>query len=122
MLGFNYDMFNRISNILLKTQSDDDLSLAYTSRTINVKGNESTLYIKLFKDELQIPYIVFKNKRVGTATELVNECKNICKELDLSKIVISGVMSEEMESFCNKLNFKRLADNGFGYYDYELVV
>lgn len=85
MLGFNYDMFNRISNILLKTQSDDDLSLAYTSRTINVKGNESTLYIKLFKDELQIPYIMFKNKRVGTATELVNECKNICKELGLRK-------------------------------------
>lgn len=123
MKDFSDSICNRISDILLVHQEDDDLSIAYNKNTIDIIGNEGRLYIKLFRDELQIPYIVFKNRRVGTGTAVVNECVNICRELGLRRIVVLGVLTEEMKLFCNKLKFSKVRP--MGYYDnndYELVV
>ena len=122
MVSFNKDICDRFSEILLSTQEDDDLSICFNKNTIDVIGNEGRLYIKIFKDELHIPYIVFKNTRVGTGTAILNECKRVCKELGLVKIKILGVMTKEMEMFCRKFNFTKLQDNGFGHYDYMLLL
>jgi len=121
MKEFTQDICDRFSNILLETQSDDNLSIFYTKNTIDVNGDEGRLYMRLFKDELQIAYIIFKNRRVGTATKIVNECISVCKELDLKRIVVQGVSSEEMKLFCNKMNFTKIEDK-FGNKDYELLV
>lgn len=121
MKELSFDICNRFYSIMLKHQSDDNLSLVSRSNTVCIDGDEGRLYMRLFRDELQIAYIVFKNRRVGTATDIVNECINVCKELNLKRIVIQGVLTEEMELFCNKMNFSKIEDQ-FGNKDYELVI
>ncbi|MGV3076400.1 hypothetical protein ACEE21_15075 [Clostridium baratii] len=122
MAEFTESIYNRFSDILLAKQKDDNLSIHYTKNVIDVNGDEGRLYIKLFRDEIQIPYIVFKNKRVGTGTEVINECINIGKSLGLSKVMILGVLTKEMELLCEKMKFIKYRDNGFGHYDYMLEI
>ena len=122
MKEFTQDICDRFSNILSESQSDDDLSIFYTKNTIDVNGNEGRVYIKLFRDEIQIPYIVLKNRRRGTGTAVVNECINLCKEMDLKKVVVLGVMTEEMKCLCNKLGFSKIKYNYYDNNDYELLV
>lgn len=107
---FTREIAERLYSIVTKTQSDDDLSLYFTNNILDINGNESRVYIRIFKDELQIAYLVFKNRRKGTGTDLLNECKLICKELGLSRIIIESVLTFEMECFCEKHGFKNIKD------------
>ena len=122
MKEFTKDICDRFSNILLEFQSDDNLSIYHTKNTIDVNGDEGRVYIKLFRDEIQIPYIVLKNKRKGTGTAVINECINICKEMNLKRVTILGVMTEEMKCLCNKLGFSKIEYNYYDNNDYEFVL
>lgn len=119
---FTDSMCSRFSDVLLATQGDDDLSISYHEGVFDAIGNEGRLYIKIFRDELQISYIVFKNKRVGTGTGIINECIRTGRELGLKKVLILGVMTEEMTLLCDKMKFSKLRENGFGHYDYILSI
>lgn len=96
------DIANRIYAVICETQSDDNLTMYYSSTTLDINGDEGRVYIRVYRDELQIAYVVFKHKRKGTCTKLLNECKLVCKELGLTKILIESVMTDDMECFCKK--------------------
>lgn len=121
MKELSFDICNRFYSIMMEYQSDDNLTLSSSSNTVTIDGDEGRLYMRLVRDELQIAYIVLKNRRVGTATAIVNECIKVCKELNLKRIVIQGVLTKEMELFCDKMNFSKI-ENEFSNNDYELVV
>lgn len=107
-LKFTEEIANRLYNSVLKTQSDDNLSLNFSNNVIDISGDEGRVYIRLFKDELQLAYLVFKNRRQGACTDLLNECKLICKELGLSGISIESVLTFEMMCFCKKHGFNTI--------------
>lgn len=99
------DIANRIYAVICETQSDDNLTMYYSSTTLDINGDEGRVYIRVYRDELQIAYIVFKHRRKGTCTKLLSECKLICKELGLTKILMESVLTNDMECFCKKHGF-----------------
>ena len=99
------EMARRLYNIVYATQADDNLTLHFTNTTLEIDGDEGRVFIRVFRDELQIAYIVFKHRRKGTCTKLLSECKLICKELGLTKILMESVLTNDMECFCKKHGF-----------------
>lgn len=122
MQKFTIDTCKRFSRILLKTQSDDNMSIAYGKETIDVIGDEGRLLIKLSIDGILIGYMAFKNKRKGTGTAIINECIDICKEEGLGKVTVIGVISKDMECLCKKLGFSKVEYHYYDDNDYELLV
>lgn len=117
------DIANRLFAVIYETQSDDNLTGNYSATTLDINGDESRVYIRLFKDELQIAYVIFKHKRKGTCTKLLNECKLVCKELGLTKILVESVLTDDMENFCRKHSF-RLKEESYNSFpkNYLLVL
>lgn len=99
------EMARRLYNIVYAAQADDNLTLHFTNITLEIDGDEGRVFIRVFRDELQIAYIVFKHRRKGTCTKLLSECKLICKELGLTKILMESVLTNDMECFCKKHGF-----------------
>lgn len=99
------EIARRLYSIVYATQSDDNLTLHFTNTTLEIDGDEGRVFIRVFRDELQIAYVIFKHKRKGTCSKVLNECKLICKELELTKILMESVLTDDMECFCKKHGF-----------------
>lgn len=115
------DIANRLFAVIYETQSDDNLTMYYSPTTLDINGDEGRVYIRVYKDELQIAYVIFKHKRKGTCTKLLNECKLVCKELGLTKILMESVLTNDMECFCKKHGFN-LKDEPYNSFNKNYIL
>lgn len=115
------DIANRLFAVIYETQSDDNLTMYYSPTTLDINGDEGRVYIRVYKDELQIAYVIFKHKRKGTCTKLLNECKLVCKELGLTKILMESVLTNDIECFCKKHGFN-LKDEPYNSFNKNYIL
>lgn len=115
------EIAKRLYGIVYATQSDDNLTFHFTNNTLEIDGDEGRVFIRVFRDELQIAYIVFKHRRKGTCTKLLSECKLICKELGLTKILMESVLTNDMECFCKKHGFN-LKDEPYNSFNKNYIL
>lgn len=115
------DIANRLFAVIYETQSDDNLTMYYSPTTLDINGDEGRVYIRVYKDELQIAYVIFKHKRKGTCTKLLNECKLVFKELGLTKILMESVLTNDMECFCKKHGFN-LKDEPYNSFNKNYIL
>lgn len=106
-------------NIINKLQSEDKSNMKIWTNKLGVEtmfmvSDEGTdIYVKYFpKKTLTISRIGFNKQRIGLGTYFLSECKIICKQHDIDRIVFESVCTDAMVSFCIKHGFT-LQDNYF---------
>lgn len=117
MISINKRDFLKVKDIL---ERREHCPIKFTGETflksrVILKGDITELYMISQGDDLIIRRINLKNTRKGTATLVVNELLEICKEKGFARLVVESVLTEEMVSFCKKMDFiKELGDFNIG--------
>lgn len=113
---------------LLRNVDDPNLIVRAETNYIDklfISGDsEIDLYIKYFPEKtITISRISFNNKRIGLGSELIKQCKIICKQYGFNRIVFESVITDEMLAFCKSKGFTQ--EPGFNLGDfgnYELKI
>lgn len=94
---------------LIEYKNPCNLNITESFNTIWYRDPESETELRiLFLGDIKmtISRVAFKNKRVGTMTDIYNYLLNFCKEKGIKKIVVQSVETKEMADFCLKHNLQ----------------
>lgn len=94
---------------LIECKNPCNLNITESFNTIWYRDPESETELRiLFLGDIKmtISRVAFKNKRVGTMTDIYNYLLNFCKEKGIKKIVVQSVETKEMADFCLKYNLQ----------------
>lgn len=78
----------------------------------------------LFDIRMTVSRVAFKNRRVGTMTEIMKFCEQFAREKGVKKLVVQSVETPEMAQWCLKNGYKpnpaaTMEINGLVVGDYE---
>lgn len=125
---FSEEDKQNIKNIIeRKNPGDLEITESFNSIWYRDYESETELRILFLGDiKLTILRVAFKNKRMGTMTEIYEYLRTFCKEKGIKKIVVQSVETKEMADFCLK---HKMEPNPYcldaGDYlmgDYEIII
>lgn len=112
-------MINEIAEFL-KDNCEDDYDIVNDARYIVFDGKQCNTSLclnlrgQIGYGSLVVQRVNLENKRCGTFTKIVNLLVEYCRKNDIKEILIENVISNEMEHFCIKNNFKE-QNNGYDF-------
>lgn len=103
---FTNDQINKIKQII-ETKQKTHCQITQTFHTIWLQNDSGTEFrFCALGSRLIISRVAFQTQRIGTLTAILETLIPICKNQQITNIVIQCVSSQSMVNFCNKFGFK----------------
>jgi hypothetical protein len=105
-IKFNENEKNELKAIIEKKNPCDlEVNESFNSIWYQDPKSETELRILFLENfRLTVSRVAFKNKRIGTMTDVYEFLKTFCMRNRIKKLVIQSVETEEMAAFCIKNN------------------